>query len=401
MKLRERERENNIMNLPRCSPCLTLMILATTAILFTIYTSTNLKAQFFADIDQELIIRDPKLTGNNYPPIFAYWIFGSPGEYKRIIRLLKAIYHPRNQYLLHLDSGATRFERWRLENYIKSNSVFREFNNVAVIRDVYPVDLAGPSAVAAVLHAAALLLRVYKDWDWFVPLYSADYPLVTQNDLLYAFSSLPRDINFIEQRNQSESKMENWIETIVVDPNLQMKEKDIISYSNESRTPPDDFEIYSGSQWMILSRNFMEHCILSYENLPRKLLLYFTNVVHPMQSYFHTIIYNTPKFQNKTVNSDLRFEITDQNQNYYELVESGFVFAGPFEEVNDSLIRRIDDDILKKNFFKCLDVRESRKLKSLENECMIMDDIINAVKEEPSGQRLRSFVSELLSNKGL
>jgi hypothetical protein len=37
-----------------------------------------------------------------------------------------------------------------------------------------------------------------KDWNWCINLGASDYLLVTQDDLLYVFSSLPRDLNFIE-----------------------------------------------------------------------------------------------------------------------------------------------------------------------------------------------------------
>jgi hypothetical protein len=38
--------------------------------------------------------------------------------------------------------------------------------------------------VASTLHAAAILLKKSKDWDWFINLSSSDYPLVTQDGML-------------------------------------------------------------------------------------------------------------------------------------------------------------------------------------------------------------------------
>ncbi|KAM0046487.1 putative glycosyl transferase, family 14, Phosphofructokinase superfamily [Helianthus debilis subsp. tardiflorus] len=60
------------------------------------------------------------------------------------------------------------------------------------------VTYRGPTMVANTLHAAAMLLRDGGDWDWFINLSASDYPLVTQDDLIYVFSSLPRDVNFID-----------------------------------------------------------------------------------------------------------------------------------------------------------------------------------------------------------
>lgn len=39
----------------------------------------------------------------------------------------------------------------------------------------------GASALAAMLHAGALLLKLITTWDWFITLSTADYPLFTQD----------------------------------------------------------------------------------------------------------------------------------------------------------------------------------------------------------------------------
>lgn len=116
-----------------------------------------------------------------YPPVFAYWICGSKGDGKRILRLLKAIYHPRNQYLLQLDAGSSEIERAGLALSVESENVFKTFGNVDVVGESYPLDKMGSSALSAVLHAAALLLKIGPDWDWFIPLSASDYPLITQD----------------------------------------------------------------------------------------------------------------------------------------------------------------------------------------------------------------------------
>uniref|UniRef100_A0A0Q3PE26 Uncharacterized protein n=2 Tax=Paniceae TaxID=147428 RepID=A0A0Q3PE26_SETIT len=39
----------------------------------------------------------------------------------------------------------------------------------------------GSSGLAATLRAAAAMLRLDAEWDWFVTLNAADYPLLTQD----------------------------------------------------------------------------------------------------------------------------------------------------------------------------------------------------------------------------
>jgi hypothetical protein len=119
--------------------------------------------------------------GPGYPPVFAYYITGGKGYSLRVTRLLKAVYHPRNRYLRHLDAGAGAYERARLAGYARLDRAFLEYGNVHVVGNGDPVDGRGASSVAAVLRGAAILMRVGQEWDWLVTLGAADYPLATQD----------------------------------------------------------------------------------------------------------------------------------------------------------------------------------------------------------------------------
>lgn len=63
--------------------------------------------------------------GRDYPPVLAYWICGTSGDGKRMLRLLKAIYHPRNQYLLQLDAESSDYERAELVVSVQSEVCFK------------------------------------------------------------------------------------------------------------------------------------------------------------------------------------------------------------------------------------------------------------------------------------
>lgn len=120
--------------------------------------------------------------GPGHPPSFAYWISGTGGDARRVLRLLRAVYHPRNRYLLHLDAGAGAEEREALAAAVRGEEpAWREFRNVDVVGDAYAVERTGSSALAAVLHGAAVLLKMGPHWDWLVTLSAEDYPLVTQD----------------------------------------------------------------------------------------------------------------------------------------------------------------------------------------------------------------------------
>ncbi|KAL8227590.1 hypothetical protein R6Q57_015174 [Mikania cordata] len=232
--------------------------------------------------------------GHGYPPAFAYYISGTGGDAGRIFRLLLAVYHPRNRYLLHIGTEGSDDERRKLSALVKSVPAIKAFGNVDVIGKPDPTTYMGASNIAAILRAAAIFLKVDRDWDWFITLSALDYPLLTQD----------------------------------------------------------------GSPWVILSRSFLEYCIFAWDNLPRTLLMYVNNVVLAQEVYFHTVICNSPEFKNTTVNTDLRYMVWDNppkmeplflnKSNYDKMVQSGAAFARQFTK-NDPVLDMIDSEILKRS----------------------------------------------------
>ena len=114
---------------------------------------------------------------------------------------------------------------------------------------------------------------------------------------------------------------------------------------------------FAGSPWVILSRSFLEYCILGWDNLPRTLLMYFTNAVLSEEGYFHSVICNSPEFMNTTVNSDLRYMIWDNPpkmephflniSDFNQMIESGAAFARQFRK-GDPVLDMVDEKILKR-----------------------------------------------------
>ncbi|XP_077217192.1 beta-glucuronosyltransferase GlcAT14A-like isoform X2 [Tasmannia lanceolata] len=345
------------------------------------FSSSFLHDQFLGTSEEfEFVNRVPS-KGSGNPPIFSYYISGTRGDSAKILRLLRAVYHPRNRYLLHLDAGSSSWERTKLALSVKSERVFRAFRNVDVIGQSYAVDQIGSSALSATLHAAAILLKISMDWDWFITLSASDYPIITQDDLLHVFTSLPRDLNFIHYTSNIDWKEYVRINQVAVDPNLYLSDNTPIFYVKEIRDTPDAFKIYTGSPWVILSRPFMEYCVHGWDNLPRKLLMYFANVAFPMESYFHTVLCNSPDFQNTTVNSDLR----------------------RFKE-GDPILLKVDEDILQwpmggVDWGKSLCSDQVVNLSSKEL-CSKWDNI-DVIKPGPYVKKLEALMSKLVQDQKL
>lgn len=122
-------------------------------------------------------------TTTTYPVTFAYLISASKGDVAKLKRVLRALYHPANFYLIHMDSGASRAEHRQVAEFVAAEPVFSRVGNVWVVGKPNLVTYRGPTMLATTLHAMAMLLRSCN-WDWFINLSASDYPLVTQDGMV-------------------------------------------------------------------------------------------------------------------------------------------------------------------------------------------------------------------------
>jgi protein xylosyltransferase len=209
--------------------------------------------------------------------------------------------------------------------------------------------------VSTTLHGAAILLKNFQDWDWFINLSASDYPLATQDDILHVFSFLPRDLNFIEHTSNIGWKEFQRAKPIIIDPGLYMNRKSDIFWATQRRALPTAYRLFTGSAWAVLSRSFMEFTIMGWDNLPRVLLMYYTNFVSSPEGYFHTVLCNSPEFKNTTVNHDLHYIAWDNPpkqhplaltlKDFQNMSSSGAPFARKFSK-DDPVLSFIDKQLL-------------------------------------------------------
>lgn len=288
-------------------------------------------------------------------PRLAYLISGTKGDSHRMMRTLQAVYHPRNQYILHLDLEAPPRERLDLTASVKSDPTFREVENVRVMSQSNLVTYKGPTMIACTLQAIAILLRESSEWDWFINLSASDYPLVTQDDLLHVFSNLSRNFNFIEHMQITGWKLNQRAKPIIIDPGLYLSKKSDLALTTQRRSLPTSFTLFTGSAWVMLTRSFVEYCIWGWDNLPRTILMYYTNFVSSPEGYFHTVICNTPEFRNTAISHDLHYIAWDtppkqhplslSMKDFDKMVKSNAPFARKFAK-DDPVLDKIDKELL-------------------------------------------------------
>lgn len=108
---------------------------------------------------------------------------------------------------------------------------------------------------------------------------------------------------------------------------------------------------------MVLTKSFLEFCIWGWDNLPRTLLMYYSNVLSSSEGYFHTVICNHKDYQNTTVNHDLHYIKWDNPpkqhpinltvEHFDDMVSSGAPFARRFVK-DDPVLDKIDKELLKR-----------------------------------------------------
>nr|KYP68828.1 Xylosyltransferase 1 [Cajanus cajan] len=318
-------------------------------------------------------------------PRFAYLISGTKGDSHRMMRTLEAVYHPRNQYILHLDLEAPPRERLELANAVKADPVFREVENVRVMSQSNLVTYKGPTMIACTLQAIAILLKESSEWDWFINLSASDYPLMTQDDvkwcffsinchcfcersessfpqnlcthlnLLHVFSNLSRNLNFIEHTRIAGWKLNQRARPIIIDPALYLSKKSDLALTTQRRTLPTSFKLFTGSAWVVLTRSFVEYCIWGWDNFPRTMLMYYTNFISSPEGYFHTVICNNEEFRHTAISHDLHYIAWDTPpkqhpisltmKDFDKMVKSKAPFARKFAK-NDPVLDKIDKELL-------------------------------------------------------
>ncbi|KAF3643226.1 hypothetical protein FXO38_20731 [Capsicum annuum] len=100
-----------------------------------------------------------------------------------------------------------------------------------------------------------------------------------------------------------------------------------------------------GSSSAILSRKFIEFCILVTDNLSRTLLMHLSNSPSVASVYFPTILCNSRKFNKTTINRNIWYASINSRQearqlnssDFNEPVMNGAAFATPFK-ANDLIL---------------------------------------------------------------
>ncbi|WP_103867333.1 beta-1,6-N-acetylglucosaminyltransferase [Aquimarina sp. I32.4] len=275
-------------------------------------------------------------------PKIAYFIlvYGFPKEFKR---LLKAIYHPGNHYLIQIDQKNDINVKNDIKTFLKG------YSNAYVLKSE-PIVWRGYSMVQSQIHGMKYLLNRCLKWDFFINLSDQDFPLKSQ-DFFFDFLYKNKGKNFMKITNQVRvrpdtlNRVDHYFQEVDIGflgiPYKKSFMKNVIPYI--------------GGPWMILTRTCCEFIYHSPEI--KKFEDFYRNTLIADKSFFQTVLMNT-SFKETIVNDDKRAVIwiadgdfklkpkilIDSDIDF--LMQGDNLFARKFDERIDKSILNILEEFL-------------------------------------------------------
>lgn len=222
--------------------------------------------------------------------MIAYFILAHryPNQFKR---LFKAIYAPKNHYIVHVDKRAGKALLKEIRNFLSG------FSNTHLLKS-QSVVWGGYSMVEAELRGMKKLLKLSSKWNFFINLSGQDFPLKPQS-IIDNFLKINLGRDFIKTENQAQER-----------PNTMNRIKNyfVETESGFTGTPfkrpyLKDVIPYIGGQWKILSRSACEFICTSRKVARFK--SYYKHTLIPDESFFQTVLMNAG-FAKTIVNDDKR-----------------------------------------------------------------------------------------------
>lgn len=270
----------------------------------------------------------------------------------QVVRLVQRLKNDDTSFFIHIDSRASN----EMCDFITKE--LQGINNIYYIKRhrCYWGDF---SLVAATLAAIKQLVNSNVEFDYAILLSGQDY-LIKTNQQIQRFLQERRGKEFIESfslksdnrwtnqdgRYQSLNRVHHW--------HFNFRVKGLYLYLPIQRRLPCNFEPFGGSQWWCLSKECIHYINNFITNNPQY-VNYFKNVFIPDETFFQTIISNSP-FQQNVVNDDLKFIDWENHnptppavldQSYFDqLVISPKLFARKFDITRNAKVLDLIDQYL-------------------------------------------------------
>lgn len=219
-------------------------------------------------------------------------------------RMFKAIYHPDNIYLIHVDRKSSRGFWDEVVRFVApySNTGFMERDNCV---------WAGYSQVAVQLSGIRQLIESGGKWDFFINMSGQDFPLQTQEEIM-SYLEGNKGKNFLHIIDQRK----DWPRSLRRIKYMCFEIKTPF-LSGILRTPIrrpylKGVRPYAGSEWFILNCAFCKY-LISNPGL-KKFTDFYKYTSTPDESFFQTVIMNS-EFRSSVIPDNKRVIVWEGGNN--------------------------------------------------------------------------------------
>ncbi|CAK9821316.1 Xylosyltransferase oxt [Anthophora retusa] len=234
---------------------------------------------------------------NEKPARIAYLLTVNGRASRQVKRLINILYHPSHFFYIHVDARQDYLYRDMLEVEKSCKS-----NNIKVARGEnlrHASIWGGASLLTTLLKSAQQMLTHHHHWDFLVNLSESDFP-IKNNAQLTQFLSLNKGMNFVKSHGREVQRFitKQGLDKTFVECETRM-------WRIGDRKLPDGIQIDGGSDWVALSREFVEYVANPLPDaLVTDLLKVFKYTLLPAESFFHTVLRNS-KFCNTYIDNNL------------------------------------------------------------------------------------------------
>lgn len=251
----------------------------------------------------------PNETIQNYQPVKILFLLQLNGRNERQVkRFLKSIYLSHHYYYIHVD---------KRQDYMYSEmlKVAEKVDNIHITEKRFSTIWGGASLLQMFQQVIrdSLKIEKFKDWDYIINFSESDFPILPIEDferLIIAWVTLQSDIwpiRFYSNNGKSFLASHGYNTGKFIHKQgfeFVFSECDNRMFRIGQREFPENLRIDGGSDWVGIHRGLADFSI-SNEELPKKLRKMFESILLPLESFYHTLSFNS-KFCDNLIMSNLR-----------------------------------------------------------------------------------------------
>ncbi|XP_023025219.1 xylosyltransferase oxt [Leptinotarsa decemlineata] len=212
---------------------------------------------------------------------------------RQVKRLLKILYHIDHYYYIHVDIRQDYLFRELL-------SLEKQLPNVRLTRKRFATIWGGASLLRMLRYCMWEILNIKEwKWDFVLNLSESDFPVKTVAQLTQ-FLTLNKNRNFVKSHGR---EVQRFIQKQGLDKTFV--ECETRMWRIGDRVLPSGIQLDGGSDWIALSRRFVEYVANpAPDDLISGLLKIFNYTLLPAESFFHTALRNS-KFCDSYIDNNL------------------------------------------------------------------------------------------------